>query len=351
MLCACEDEDMASNVLEVNGIDFIEYGASDASKLAALFDSLNMVKVAKHSTKNILLYQQHNIRFLLNQEPDSFAEKFYKEHGPSICSTAWQVPNAALAFEEAVKRGATPYKGPAQHLGNVEMPAIYGIGGSLIYFVDKGKDVFEAYQELNTEEKEAPATLLRIDHLTNNVPKGEMNKWCNFYEKIFDFEETRYFDIKGENTGLISKVMSSKNKSIIIPINEPTEEKSQIQEYLEEYNGSGIQHIALSTKDICATLRELRRNNLQFLSVPDTYYETLLQRVPDLEENMEELRDLNILADGDKEGYLLQIFTETVIGPIFYEIIQRKNHWGFGEGNFQALFDAIERDQKKRGYL
>lgn len=342
---------MASSVFNVNGIDFMEYGSPDAAKLSALFDSLNMAKVAKHPSKNITIYQQHQVRFLLNAEPDSFAERFVKKHGPSICSIAWRVPNAQAAFETAIERGATPYKGPVQHLSNVDMPAVYGVGDSLIYFVENGKDIFQDYEKLNAEREETPATLLRIDHLTNNVPKGEMNKWCDFYEKIFDFEETRYFDIKGKETGLISKVMSSKNRSIIIPINEPTESKSQIQEYLDEYNGPGIQHIALSTKDICASLRGLYKNGMKFLFVPDTYYDTLLERVPQLEENVEELKELKILADGDKEGYLLQIFTEAVAGPIFYEIIQRKNHWGFGEGNFQALFDSIEREQKKRGYL
>ncbi len=266
---------------------------------------------------------------------------------------AWRVEDAELAFNESVKRGAKPYEGADQKLGSAPLKAVYGIGNSLIYFLDKFGDsetIFANYQQL-TDERQWDKPLLRIDHLTNNVPKGEMQKWCDFYENLFGFQETRYFDIRGQKTGLISKVMSTADKSIIIPVNEPTEDESQIQEYLDEYNGSGIQHVALSTGDICESLEHFRSNGIDFLDIPDTYYDVLKERVPMLEEDIDRLKSLRILADGDDEGYLLQIFSKNVIGPIFYEIIQRKNHWGFGEGNFQALFDAIERDQKARGYL
>jgi 4-hydroxyphenylpyruvate dioxygenase len=204
---------------------------------------------------------------------------------------------------------------------------------------------------LSSREKIPGQGLEVIDHLTNNVPKGEMQQWCDFYEKIFNFREVRYFDIKGKATGLYSKVMRSPCNKIIIPINEPTGQKSQIQEYLDEYKGSGIQHIALLTNDIIKTVRGLRASGIEFLDTPDTYYEMIPKRLNGVTEDIGELHNLKILVDGDDEGYLLQIFSKTVIGPIFYEIIQRKNHSGFGEGNFQALFDSIEEDQRRRGYL
>ncbi|MCJ8278165.1 MAG: 4-hydroxyphenylpyruvate dioxygenase, partial [Bdellovibrionales bacterium] len=192
---------------------------------------------------------------------------------------------------------------------------------------------------------------LLIDHMTNNVPKGELDKWAQFYENVFNFREIRFFDIKGDTTGLLSRAMRSPCGKITIPINEPTEDKSQIQEYLNEYNGSGIQHIALLTEDICDSVKGVKDAGIPTLDVPDTYYEVLNDRVPNITEDMNTLKNLRLLADGDDEGYLLQIFTQNVIGPIFYEFIQRKNHWGFGEGNFQALFEAIERDQRRRGVL
>jgi 4-hydroxyphenylpyruvate dioxygenase len=187
--------------------------------------------------------------------------------------------------------------------------------------------------------------------MTNNVPVQEMQKWCDFYENLFNFKETRFFNIKGEQTGLISKVMSSPCQKLAIPINEPTDPKSQIQEYIDEYKGSGIQHIALGTDDIVATVAEMRKQGIEFLDVPDTYYDALKERLPLVTEDIERLKELKILVDGDDKGYLLQIFTKNLFGPIFIEIIQRKKHNGFGEGNFQALFDAIERDQRERGVL
>lgn len=343
----------SKNPVRIHGIEFVEYGSADANALAELFIGLGFTKIAQHGTQKIDLYKQHDIRFLLNQEPGTFAETFYQQHGPSICSMGWRVDDAEVAFAAAVERGARPYKGKDQKLAKDHMPAIYGIGDSLIYFVDcfgENESIFADYTQI-ADEKHWSKPLLRIDHLTNNVPKGEMQKWCEFYEKIFGFQETRYFDIRGQQTGLQSKVMSTPDKAIIIPINEPTEGKSQIQEYLDEYKGSGVQHVALSTADICESIERFRKAGIEFLDVPDTYYDVIRERIPKLEEDVPTLQKLKVLVDGDAEGYLLQIFSKNVIGPIFYEIIQRKNHWGFGEGNFQALFDAIERDQKARGYL
>jgi 4-hydroxyphenylpyruvate dioxygenase len=340
------------NPIGLDGMEFIEYSTPEPEKLAKLFTQFGFQKIGEHKTKKVSLYSQGGIHYVLNTENDSFAQTFSRRHGPSVCATGFRVKDAVKAFEVAVSRGAKPCPASKHH----SFPAVYGIGNSVIYFIDQYKstnpfNVYEPDFNLSTKAPVVGIGLTVIDHLTNNVPKGEMVQWCEFYEKIFNFRETRYFDIKGKATGLYSKVMRSPCDKIIIPINEPTGQKSQIQEYLDEYKGSGIQHIALLTNDIIKTVKGLRNNGVGFLDVPETYYETLPKRMPNVTEDIDQLSELKILVDGDEEGYLLQIFTKTVIGPIFYEIIQRKNHDGFGEGNFQALFDAIEEDQRRRGYL
>ena len=340
------------NPIGLDGIEFIEYASQEPGRLENLFKNLGMLKVGEHKTKNVSLYAQNGIRFILNREKDSFAQAFSETHGPSACATGFRVKNAELAFEKAIERGAKPCPASKHH----SFPAVYGIGKSVIYFIDQygHQSPYKVYEDdfnLTTEQSPEGFGLTVIDHLTNNVPKGEMQLWCEFYEKIFNFRETRYFDIKGKQTGLYSKVMRSPCNKIVIPINEPTGQKSQIQEYLDEYKGSGIQHIALLTNDIIKTVAQLRKQGIDFLDVPDTYYESVHKRLPVVTEDIDQLQQLKILVDGDEHGYLLQIFSKTVIGPIFYEVIQRKNHDGFGEGNFQALFDAIEEDQRRRGYL
>ena len=250
-----------------------------------------------------------------------------------------------------MERGAKAYEGQGH-----SFKAIYGVGDSLIYFVDsyKKKDVYRDEFEYISDIFETTKTdvgLTFIDHMTNNVPMGDMDKWYDFYVKVFNFRQIKYFDIEGKKTGLLSRAMRSPCDGITIPINEPKDNKSQIQEYLEEYRGPGIQHVALHTDDIIKSVSILKDRGVEFLDVPDTYYEALPKRLPQITEDISQLQALKILADGDSEGYLLQIFTKNVIGPIFFEIIQRKNHGGFGEGNFQALFDAIEEDQRCRGYL
>lgn len=345
---------MSNNPLNVRGIEFLEYSAPAAGFFDGLFQKLGMSKVARHKGQALELWRQHDIRFLTNAQPGSFGAEFAKAHGPSISSMGLQVDDAEFAFNEAVKRGAKPYKGADQKIGPEPIPAIYGIGDSLVYFLDRFRDdeiYGDSFNVVGKERQRGVEKLLRIDHLTNNVPKGEMQRWCDFYEKIFGFEEVRYFDIKGAKTGLISKVMSMPDRSVMIPINEPSDQKSQIQEYLEEYKGSGIQHIALSTANIIESVAEMQKLGVKFLETPPTYYKMLQDRLPNLTEDVGRLAELKLLADGDPKGYLLQIFTKNVIGPIFFEIIQRKDHWGFGNGNFQALFDAIERDQMERGYL
>lgn len=346
---------MSNNPVGINGVDFIEYSGSDAKHFETLFPRLGFKHVATHPEKKIKLYRQGDINFILNSQSGTFAEQFSKMHGPCICSTGFRVQNADEAFRVAVSRGAKPYNGSSVEKGATPFPAVYGIGDSLVYFVDdkNAKLLYTEIFKIKPEDK-APIGLglVAVDHFTNNVPVGEMQKWCDFYQKIFNFKEVRYFDIRGAQTGLISKVMRSPCGLFSVPINEPTEKKSQIQEYLEEYKGSGIQHLALSTGNIIKTLEAMKSSEIQFLTPPPkTYYAMLRDRLPNLVEDVDTLESHAILADGDHDGYLLQIFTKNVIGPIFYEIIQRQNHFGFGEGNFQALFDAIERDQKERGYL
>jgi len=340
------------NPIGLDGMEFIEYATPHPEKLEQLFFQMGFKKIGEHKHKKVSLYAQGGIHYILNNEDDSFAEHFSAAHGPSACATGFRVKDAEKAFEAAVARGAKPCPASKHH----SFPAIYGIGNSVVYFIDQYTSsspykVYEPDFNLNTRETIPGVGLFLIDHLTNNVPKGELQTWSDFYEKIFNFHEIRQFDIKGKSTGLYSKAMRSPCGKITIPINEPTGQKSQIQEYLDEYKGSGIQHIALSTDDIVSTVRQLKKNGIEFLDVVDTYYDRLPSRLPNITEDFDQLQENKILADGDETGYLLQIFSKTVIGPIFYEIIQRKGHAGFGEGNFQALFDAIEEDQRKRGYL
>lgn len=343
------------NPLNLDGLEFIEFAASDERVLEKMMDSLGMKLVARHKSKPLRLYRQNDVNFVINSDPESFAAQFKKSHGPSASATGFRVANAKEAYVQAIERGAKPYGDENMKSGWTGLPAIYGIGDSLVYFVDKYGDRGEIYDDWNwlTEDHRPIGKGLKIiDHMTNNVPKGEMQKWCDFYTNIFGFQERRYFDIKGKSTGLLSKVMKSPCNKFSIPINEPSDSKSQIQEYLDEYKGSGIQHIALLTNDIVGSVDSLMRDGIDFLAAPvDSYYKAIPTRLPNMREDIPPLQKLGILADGDDKGYLLQIFTKNQVGPIFIEIIQRKGHDGFGDGNFQALFDAMEEDQRQRGVL
>ncbi len=343
------------NPCGLNGVDFIEYAGPDALYFEKLFTKMGFSELSKITGKNIKLFRQGDINFILNCEPNTFAMNFSKSHGPCISATGFRVADAELAFASAVSRGAKAFDGNEASRGAAPFLAIYGIGDSLIYFIDE-KNYKNLYQDIfklsDYAIRPIGLGLQIVDHFTNNVPVGEMQKWCDFYSKVFNFREARYFDIKGKSTGLISKVMRSPCSKFSVPINEPTDTKSQIQEYLEEYKGSGIQHLALTTENIIPVLEKLKSNEVQFLnSPPHSYYKLLKDRLPMVSEDLARLEKNAILVDGDHDGYLLQIFSKNVIGPIFYEVIQRKGHDGFGEGNFQALFDAIEADQRERGYL
>ncbi|NOT10731.1 MAG: 4-hydroxyphenylpyruvate dioxygenase [Methylococcaceae bacterium] len=348
----------ASNPVGTDGFEFVEYTAPDTRELERLFAQLGFVAIAKHRSKEVVLYRQGQINFIINHEADSFAQAFAKVHGPSICAFAIRVKNAAECFKRVIKLGAKPYHGPVGPM-ELNIPAIRGIGHSLIYLVDRYGDDHSIYDVDFIPLEGAPLKpegigLTAFDHLTHNVHAGGMDKWAAFYQRLFNFREIRYFDIHGKVTGLKSRAMTSPCGKIRIPINEPSDRKSQIQEYLEAYHGEGIQHIALATDDIYASVAQLRRNGIQFMDIPDTYYDAIDERVIGHHEALKRLRKNRILIDGAPArgaGLLLQIFTNTVIGPIFFEIIQRKGNEGFGEGNFQALFEAIERDQIKRGAI
>ncbi|WP_428774727.1 4-hydroxyphenylpyruvate dioxygenase [Vibrio sp.] len=349
------------NPLGTDGFEFVEYTAANQKgidDLKQLFGSLGFAEIAKHRSKEAWLYRQGDINFIVNAQPHSQAEEFARIHGPSVCGMAFRVQDCAKAMEHALANGGKKYQ---TEIGPMELsiPAIYGIGDSLLYFVDRyGSqsiyDVdFKFYPDAEQRLKEKDVGLYEIDHLTHNVKQGHMDIWSGFYERIGNFREIRYFDIEGKLTGLVSRAMTAPCGKIRIPINESSDDKSQIEEFIREYNGEGIQHIALTTDDIYTTVRTLRERGMAFMPTPDTYYEKVDQRVEGHGEDVEALRELRILIDGApmKDGILLQIFTQTVIGPVFFEIIQRKGNQGFGEGNFKALFESIEEDQIRRGVL
>jgi 4-hydroxyphenylpyruvate dioxygenase len=341
------------NPMGTDGFEFIEYTAPDPQLLRTLFERLGFPVVARHRSKDVTLHSQGDINFIINAEPGSFGHSFARQHGPSACAMAFRVKDAAAAYRRALELGAAP--GPAT-AGPMELniPSIVGIGGSLIYLVDRYGDrtIYDVDFRRVDATPAAGAGLAVIDHLTHNVRRGNMNVWAGFYEKLFNFREIRYFDIEGRKTGLLSRAMTSPCGKIRIPINESQDDKSQIEEYLSEYGGEGIQHIALATDDIYGTVDRLVDRGIQFQDTPDTYYEGIEARVHGHHERLEELRRRRILIDGSAEqGILLQIFTRNVIGPIFFEIIQRKGNEGFGEGNFRALFESIELDQERRGVI
>ncbi len=344
------------NPAGTDGFEFVEYTAPDPELLRTLFERLGFPVTARHRSKNVTLHRQGDINFIINAEPGSFGQRFAQVHGPSACAMAFRVKDAAYAYRRCLELGAKPVETPVGPM-EINIPAIEGIGGSLIYLVDRYGE--HTIYDVDFVPVETPSTirsagLTCIDHLTHNVARGNMNKWAGFYEKLFNFREIRYFDIEGQKTGLLSRAMTSPCGRIRIPINESQDDKSQIEEYLREYRGEGIQHIALGTDDIFNTVDVLRSQGVQFQDTPDTYYEGIDARVPGHSEKLDELCKRRILIDGNPEkgeGLLLQIFTQNVIGPIFFEIIQRKGNEGFGEGNFKALFESIELDQIRRGVI
>ncbi|OGV26126.1 MAG: 4-hydroxyphenylpyruvate dioxygenase [Legionellales bacterium RIFCSPHIGHO2_12_FULL_37_14] len=331
----------------LKGFAFLEFAAPDPKLLHAHFKELGFTKVETHNPFLVTLYQQNKISFIVNETQDSQAHEHAKVHGPGASAMGFLVEDVEKTYTHLLKKGAKPHTPPQQIY---DLPAIEAIGGSVIYLVDQNHQPFHAIKNANFNG----AGLQYIDHLTHNVYRGNMDKWALFYQDLFDFKQIRYFNIEGQKTGLISRALGSKNGKIKIPLNESKDDHSQIEEFLHEYKGEGIQHIALHTANIYQTIKTLRKNKITFLDVPDVYYEYVDKRIPWHKEPLAELQKQRILIDGEKEeskGLLLQIFTENIFGPEFFEIIQRKGNDGFGEGNFQALFEAIERDQIRRGTL
>lgn len=341
------------NPCGLDGFAFLEFSSPNANTLETQFLEMGFTKSKHFADKQILLFEQGNIDFIVNTTHDSQACAHAQTHGAGACAMGFKVANAEFAFKHALANGAEEFYDTSTIKHN--LPAIKAIGGSVIYFVDENNQPFaKNWQLFQNIGQNNNSGLINIDHLTHNVYRGNMDKWADFYTKIFNFREIRFFNIVGQMTGLISRALSSPCNKIKIPLNESKDDKSQIEEFLAEYNGEGIQHIALSTTDIYDSVAKLGKNGVKFLEVPDTYYEMIETRIPWHTEPLNRLQDLRLLVDGGKEpssGLLLQIFTENVFGPVFFEIIQRKGNDGFGEGNFQALFEAIERDQIKRGTL
>ena len=338
----------------INGFGFIEYSADDAAPLHKLFRQLGFTAVKKHKTKPITLYRQGQTDFYINECDSGFAADFRTAHGPCACGFSIVFDDKEAALEHSLKGGSEPLDVD----NGLNFPAIKGIGDAALYVLDKAS--YAAMLEADFDDipgmNQNPTGfgLTFIDHLTHNVYHGNMEKWSRYYEDLFNFREIRYFDIKGQKTGLVSKAMTSPNGSVKIPLNESEDPKSQINEYLDEYKGEGIQHIALFTDNIYESIESMRAAGVEFLETPETYYSIIDRRVPEHEEDVERMQRNHILIDADeatKKEILLQIFTNTNIGPIFFEIIQRKGNQGFGEGNFQALFDSIELEQQRRGYL
>jgi 4-hydroxyphenylpyruvate dioxygenase len=352
------------NPMGTDGFEFVEYTAPDIELLRSLFTKMGFPEVARHKSKDVTLHKQGDCNFIINAEPGSYADQYARDHGPSACAMAFRVKDAKAAHERAVGLGATNVE-VSRGDGELDIPAIEGIGGSRLFFVDRygeGKGIagsiyevdFDFHPDWQERMAAADSKLTYIDHLTHNVHRGRMAVWADFYEKLFNFREIRYFDIEGKVTGLFSKAMTSPCGKIRIPLNESQDDKSQIEEFLREYKGEGIQHIALGTSDIYQAVDIIKARGIPFQDTPDTYYEMLPQRIQGHNESIPELEKRRILMDGaptEGQGLLLQIFTQNVIGPIFFEIIQRKGNEGFGEGNFKALFESIELDQMRRGVI
>jgi 4-hydroxyphenylpyruvate dioxygenase len=348
------------NPLGTDGFEFVEYTAPDTAELGRLFERMGFSRVARHRSKDVSLYRQGGINFIVNAEPNSLAQRFARDHGPSACAMAFRVRDAAHALRAATAAGAKEVRGTVGPM-ELNIPAIEGIGGSLLYLVDRhtGPSIYDIdfVAEPGADPAPAGVGLVEIDHLTHNVAKGRMDHFYDFYHRVFNFREHQYFDITGEYTGLTSRALSAPCGKIRIPINESKFEAGsgqldQIQEFIQQYRGEGIQHVALRTDDILATWDRLHANGLKFMTPPpETYYEMLEERVPGHGQQVAELQKRGILLDGARGRFLLQIFTETLIGPIFFEIIDRRGDDGFGQGNFRALFVSMERDQIRRGVL
>jgi len=353
--------DLFENPMGLMGFEFVEFASPTSGALEPVFEALGFSRVARHRSKDVSLYRQGAINFIINNEPKSPAAYFAAEHGPSACAMAFRVKDSHKAYARALELGAQPVDVPTGPM-ELRLPAIKGIGGAPLYLIDRfeeGRSIYDIdFEFVDGVDRHPRGHGLRlIDHLTHNVYRGRMTYWAGFYEKLFNFKEIRYFDIKGEYTGLTSKAMTAPDGKIRIPLNEEASRTTgQIEEFLMKFNGEGIQHIALLTDDLLKSVDSLRGAGVPLMSAPPaTYYRMLDQRLPGHGERPAELQSRGILLDGSTEGgkarLLLQIFSNTLLGPVFFEFIQRKGDEGFGEGNFKALFESLERDQLERGVI
>jgi 4-hydroxyphenylpyruvate dioxygenase len=352
--------DLFDNPMGLMGFEFVEFASPTPNVLEPLFEKMGFTLVARHRSKDVLLFRQGEINFIVNREPKSLAGYFAAEHGPSACGLAFRVRDAHHAYYRAIELGAQPIDIPTGPM-ELKLPAIKGIGGAPLYLIDRyedGKSIYDIdFEFLPGVERHPVGHGFRIvDHLTHNVYRGRMQFWAGFYERLFNFREIRYFDIKGEYTGLTSKAMTAPDGLIRIPLNEEASKTTgQIEEFLMKFNGEGIQHVALLTDDLLASIDRLRAAGIPLMTAPKaTYYDMLAERLPGHGEDVAALQTRGILMDGTTQGsprLLLQIFSETLLGPVFFEFIQRKGDEGFGEGNFKALFESLERDQLRRGVL
>jgi 4-hydroxyphenylpyruvate dioxygenase len=353
--------DLDDNPMGLMGFEFIEFAAPVTNTLEPLFEKMGFSLVAKHRSKDVLLYRQGGINFIVNRERGGSASYFAAEHGPSACGLAFRVKDAHKAYKLALERGAEPIEIPTGPM-ELRLPAIKGIGGAPLYLIDRfedGKSIYDIDFEFLPDVDRRPKGhgFEKVDHLTHNVYRGRMAFWGSFYERIFGFREIRFFDIKGEYTGLTSRAMTAPDGEIRIPLNEESEQGGgQIEEFLMKFNGEGIQHVALHTDDLIASVDALQMAGIPLMAAPnDVYYEMLEERLPGHGEPVDELKTRGILLDGSTSGtqnrLRLQIFSEPLLGPVFFEFIQRKHDDGFGEGNFKALFESLERDQINRGAL
>ena len=357
--------DLFENPMGLMGFEFVEFASPTPNLLESVFIKLGFILVARHRSKDVVLYRQGGINFIVNREPKSAAWYFAAEHGPSACGLAFRVKDSHKAYERALELGAQPVFMPTGPM-ELRLPAVKGIGGAPLYLIDRFEESRSIYDIdfdflPGVDRHPRGHGLTRVDHLTHNVSRGRMAYWAGFYEKLFNFREMRYFDIKGDYTGLTSKAMTAPDGQIRIPLNEEASKSTgQIEEFLMKFNGEGIQHIALHTDDLIASVDSLQLAGIPVLSAPsDSYYQMLGERLPGHGENVAELQARGILMDGTSDAtksggqprLLLQIFSETLLGPVFFEFIQRKGDDGFGEGNFKALFESLERDQIARGVI
>jgi len=348
--------DARDNPMGLDGFEFVEFTSPEPEALADLFVKMGFTHVGDHKSKNVRRYAQGDINFLLNMDEAGQVAGFRDEHGPSANAMAFRVADGNEALKLAVERGAVAVRG-SQGPGELDIPAIEGIGGANLYLVDRydGSTIYDTdFTPTGAGVDDHNVGLHTLDHLTHNLKRGRMDYWADYYERIFNFRQIRYFDIEGQSTGLFSKAMTAPDDKIRIPLNESQDEHSQIEEFIKDYKGEGIQHLALATDDIFGTVDRLRANGIRFQTTPQTYFDLIDKRLPGHGHDVAEMRKRDILIDGAPEtggGLLLQIFTENMVGPIFFEIIQRKGNDGFGEGNFKALFESIELDQIRRGVV